>query len=221
LLLGEVHPALDVLAQIAADGTAEAPEALALFLRAADLPRVRHVLGQMTQAIQGAEGRPALRRLIEACGAAGDAQLVPWLMRQLDDPASARITGEALRMITGISIDASSLAGASPGRGSAGLSDDPDDDNVAEDKDADLPWPDAEAFARWWQANGHLFTPGLRYFMGQPPHAMHCVRVLRHGHQRQRMAAAQHLCLLQPGTPLFPVAAPAWRQRRWLDVLEA
>lgn len=221
LLLGQVYPALDVLAEIAAGGTAEAPEALALFLRAADLPRVRYVLGQMTQAVQGARGRPALRRLIEACGTAGDAQLVPWLIRQLDDPASARLTGEALRMITGLSVEASSIAGASTGRGSAGLTDDPDDDNIAEDEDADLPWPDAEAIARWWQANNHLFTPGVRYFMGQPPQAVHCVHVLRHGYQRQRMAAAQHLCLQQPGTSLFPVAAPAWRQQRWLDALEA
>ncbi|RST46400.1 TIGR02270 family protein [Variovorax sp. DXTD-1] len=221
LMLGEAHPALDVLEQMAGGATAEAPEALALFLRAADLPRVRHVLGQMTQAVQGSEGRPALRRLIEACGTAGDAQLVPWLMRQLDDPASARIAGEALRTITGLSVQASSRAGASAGRGSRGLTDDPDDDKVAEDEDADLPWPDVQAIARWWQADGHIFTPGVRYFLGRPPDETHCVRVLRHGHQRQRAAAAQHLCLLQPGTPLFPVAAPAWRQRRWLDAMEA
>lgn len=221
VLLGEAQPALDVLAEIAGGGSAEAPEALALFLRAADLPRARRVLGQMTLSIEGAEGRAALRRLIEACGAAGDVQLVPWLIRQLDDAASARLTGEALRMITGLAVEATSLTGASAGRGSAGLTDDPDDDNVAEDEDAGLPWPDAGAIARWWQDNEHLFTPGLRYFMGQPPHAAHCLRVLRHGHQRQRAAAAQHLCLLQPGMPLFPTTAPAWRQQRWLDALQA
>ncbi len=221
LFLGDSYPAIEVLEEIARGSTPEAAEALALFLRAADLPRARHVLGQMTQAVQGAEGRPALRRLIEACGIAGDAQLVPWLIRQLDDPASSRLAGESLRMITGLSAQASSIAGASPGRASRGLSDDPDDDNVAEDEDADLPWPDAEAIARWWQSEGHVFTPGVRYFMGRPPTADHCVRVLRLGHQRQRAAAAQHLCLAQPGVPLFPVAAPAWRQRRWLDAMVA
>ncbi|SFQ42815.1 TIGR02270 family protein [Variovorax sp. 770b2] len=221
VLLGETHPALGMLQDIAGGATAEAPEALALFLRAADPSRVRDVLGRMTRDVQGAEGRPALRRLIEACGTAGDAQLVPWLIRQLDDPASARIAGEALRTVTGLSVQASSRAGASAGRGSRGLTDDPDDDNVAEDEDADLPWPDAEAIMRWWQADGHVFAPGVRYFLGRPPDMAHCVRVLRHGHQRQRAAAAQHLCLLQPGTPLFPVAAPAWRQRRWLDAMDA
>jgi len=40
--------------------------------------------------------------------------------------------------------------------------------------------------------------------------------VLRTGFQRQRTAAAEWLCLLQPGTPLFNTAAPAWRQQRGL-----
>ena len=41
-------------------------------------------------------------------------------------------------------------------------------------------------------------------------------RLLREGFQRQRIAAAEYLCLLQPGTPLFNTRAPAWRQKRWL-----
>lgn len=41
-------------------------------------------------------------------------------------------------------------------------------------------------------------------------------RLLREGFQRQRIAAAEYLCLLQPGTPLFYTSAPAWRQKRWL-----
>ena len=40
--------------------------------------------------------------------------------------------------------------------------------------------------------------------------------MLREGFQRQRSAAALYLCLLQPGTPLFNTAAPAWRQQRLL-----
>ncbi len=41
-------------------------------------------------------------------------------------------------------------------------------------------------------------------------------RVLREGCQRQRIAAALYLSLLQPGAPLFPTSAPAWRHKRWL-----
>jgi hypothetical protein len=58
---------------------------------------------------------------------------------------------------------------------------------------------------------------GVRVFMGAVPSAAHCTQVLRDGCQRQRAVAARHLCLLNPGTPLFAIAAPAWRQQRQLD----
>jgi len=45
------------------------------------------------------------------------------------------------------------------------------------------------------------------------------VAVLRAGFQRQRVAAALHLSLLDPRAPLFATSAPAWRQRSWLDQL--
>jgi uncharacterized protein (TIGR02270 family) len=97
-----------------------------------------------------------------------------------------------------------------------GPNDDPNDDNVAMDEDDGLPWPDVERISAWWQANGHRFASGTRYFMGEPPSATHCLDVLKNGFQRQRMAAAIYLCLLKPGTPLFNCAAPAWRQQRLL-----
>jgi hypothetical protein len=53
--------------------------------------------------------------------------------------------------------------------------------------------------------------------MGEPPSSAHALKVLREGFQRQRSAAALYLCLLKPGTPLFNIAAPAWRQQRLLD----
>ena len=51
---------------------------------------------------------------------------------------------------------------------------------------------------------------------GELPTPAHCLQVLATGYQRQRLAAAEHLSLLTPGTPLFNVAAPAWRQQRLL-----
>ncbi len=60
--------------------------------------------------------------------------------------------------------------------------------------------------------NRQSFQPGVRYFMSAPVTQAHCRLVLREGYQRQRRAAAQYLCLLAPGTPLFPTAAPAWRR---------
>jgi hypothetical protein len=57
---------------------------------------------------------------------------------------------------------------------------------------------------------------GQRVFMGAPPSPEHCTQVLREGCQRQRAVAARHVCLAKPGTPLFAIAAPAWRQQRQL-----
>jgi len=65
-------------------------------------------------------------------------------------------------------------------------------------------------------AQRQRFQPGVRYFMGEPPTREHCIDVLKNGYQRQRIAAAEYLCLLNPGTPLFNTAAPAWRQQRLL-----
>ena len=97
-----------------------------------------------------------------------------------------------------------------------GPTDNPDDENVEMDPDDGLPWPDPEKIQKWWAANGQRFQPGVRYFMGEPPTREHCIDVLKNGYQRQRIAAAEYLCLLNPGTPLFNTAAPAWRQQRLL-----
>lgn len=52
--------------------------------------------------------------------------------------------------------------------------------------------------------------------MGQPVSPDSCTGVLREGFQRQRVAAALHLALLDAHAPLFATSAPAWRQQRWL-----
>jgi hypothetical protein len=52
--------------------------------------------------------------------------------------------------------------------------------------------------------------------MGDLPSQERALDVLHNGFQRQRAAAAQWLALLRPGSKLFPVRAPARRQKRWL-----
>ncbi len=94
--------------------------------------------------------------------------------------------------------------------------DDPNNPDVSTDEDESLPWPDPLKITTWWNANKPRFREGTRYFLGKPPSRSHCTSVLRDGYQRQRIAAAQYLCLLNPGTPLFNTAAPAWRQQRLL-----
>jgi uncharacterized protein (TIGR02270 family) len=87
------------------------------------------------------------------------------------------------------------------------------------DPDDSLPWPDAAKIQAWWEANSRRFQSGTRYFMGEPLGREPCLTVLKQGYQRQRIAAAHYLCLLQPGTVLFNCAAPAWRQQRLLAKL--
>lgn len=157
-----------------------------------------------------------LRVLVRAIGIAGDTHYVPWLIQQMRDTRRSRLCGESFSLITGLDLEALHLDRATPDDAESSANDDPNDDNVAMDEDDGLPWPDQGKIHAWWQANSSRFRPGTRYFMGQPPTFEHCFSVLRTGFQRQRRHAAEYLCLLRPGTPMFNIAAPAWRQKRLL-----
>jgi uncharacterized protein (TIGR02270 family) len=160
---------------------------------------------------------PANRRLlIQGAGIAGDAHYIPWLIGQMSDEKLTRLAGESFSMIIGLDLAYLDLERRPPEGLEIGPNDDPEDADVEMDQDDGLPWPDAAKIQAWWDANHQSFQPGVRYFMGEPVNPECCRRVLREGFQRQRIAAAQYLCLLQPGTRLFPTAAPARRQARWL-----
>ena len=133
--------------------------------------------------------------------------------------ATGRIAGEAFTLITGADLALLDLERKPPENFESGPNDDPDDPNVDMDPDDGLPWPDVKKVEAWWQANQNRFQKGTRYFMGQPVTKEHCIHVLKTGYQRQRILAAQYLCLLEPGTPLFNTAAPAWRQQRLLAAM--
>jgi uncharacterized protein (TIGR02270 family) len=158
----------------------------------------------------------AIRTLIRAIGVAGNPHFVPWLVDHMNDPMLCRLAGESFSLITGVDFAHLDLERQPPENIDPSPNDDPADDNVAIDEDDSLPWPDPGKIAAWWKSNGSRFTAGARYFVGEPPTAAHCFSVLRNGFQRQRRHAAEYLCLLQPGTPLFNIAAPAWRQQRVL-----
>ena len=160
---------------------------------------------------------PANKRLlIQGAGIAGDAQYLPWLIGQMADDAFARLAGESFSMITGLDLAYLDLDRKPPGDFEAGPTENPEDENVEMDPDDSLPWPDQAKIQQWWAVNGRRFQPGVPYFMGAPVTREHCIQVLKEGYQRQRIAAAEYLCLLTPGTPLFNTRAPAWRQQRWL-----
>jgi uncharacterized protein (TIGR02270 family) len=211
LLLGDRGSSLQVLQGLSAD--AEHPsraEAIDLWLRVVD-PQQGHDLLRLL-----AKEPSMARLLMRAIAAAGDTQFVPWLIRQMHQLPLARKAGETFSMLTGLDLAALDLERKPPEGAEFGPSDDAADGDVALDEDDGLPWPDPQRIEAWWQSRGASFAGGTRHFMGEPVSAAHCLSVLRSGFQRQRAAAAQHLCLLNPGTPLFNVAAPAWRQQRLL-----
>jgi len=170
---------------------------------------------------QAEASAPHKRRMMRLAGWVGDVQVIPWLISLMADDVWARLAGESFSMITGADLALLDIERKPPEGIDFGPNDNPDDDNVAMDEDDSLPWPDQAKVQAWWQANAARFAPGQRYFAGEPPSPAHCMHVLKTKGQRQRIMAAEYLCLLRPGTKLFPVAAPAWRQSRWLVEEEA
>jgi uncharacterized protein (TIGR02270 family) len=166
-----------------------------------------------------AQDRAKIRRLIRGAGLVGDPTYIPWLVDLMTDDKLARLAGEAFSLITGLDLAWLDLERKPPENLESGPNDDPGDANVDMDEDDGLPWPDQERIQGWWDSNSSRFQPGTRYFMGEPLNREACLRVLRDGFQRQRIAAALYLSLLTPGTPLFEWRAPARRQQRELATL--
>lgn len=159
-----------------------------------------------------AQNPGATRLAIQAAGALGSADCVPWLIDRMNDPSLARLAAEAFTQITGADLDREYLRGDKPAGFESGPNDDPDDNNVALDPDENLPWPNVSAVEKWWKRHEKRFAAPVRFFLGQPLSAEILVAALRSGRQRQRAAAALELALCQPGKPMFEVRAPGFRQ---------
>jgi uncharacterized protein (TIGR02270 family) len=209
VLLGERGRALETLAW--SETTSEVPRtrALSLALQAMDQTSAHARLEELAR-------KPEMtRELVCSSGIVGDPAYVPWLMERMIEPQVARLAGEAFSLMTGADLDRLQLWCEPPESPDADVADESNAGPAAE-QDDDLPWPDRRKVEQWWSAHRHGFQNGQRYFMGAPVTWEHSLHVLRTGHQRQRVLAAQYLCLLNPGTPLFNTSAPAWRQQRLL-----
>lgn len=187
--------------------------ALHLFLKTIPLPEAHASLKILAQ------DDANIRSLIQGAGIVGDPHYVPWLIKQMENTKLSRLAGESFSFITGLDLAYLDLDRDAPKDIDLGPNDDPADDDVAMDEDDNLPWPDPEKLQTWWNVNKPSFSSGERYFMGKRVAREHCLQVLKEGYQRQRIAAAQYLCLLESGSQLFPTSAPAWRQQRWLSKL--
>jgi len=214
VLMGRRESQLDALLALVAQPGPFQDRSLRLALRAADLKTGHEFLRAMART-------PAqTRTVIEGAGIVGDPHYMPWLIKQMDDLMLCRLAGQSFSMITGLDLAYLDLDRKPPEDAELIPNDNPADASVDMDPDDGLPWPDPVKISAWWAANSARFSAGVRYFMGAPPTREHCIEVLKNGFQRQRMAAALYLCLLNPGTPLFNTAAPAWRQQRWLSTLQ-
>lgn len=212
LLLGDRAEALSALESLALGDGDFREHALHLLMLSTEFQRGRSIVRRIAQGAQPDAAHK--RRVIRACGLLGDAQFVPWLIETMADEVQARIAGESFTFITGADLAALDLERKPPENPPGGPSDDPDDDNVDLDDDDSLPWPDQVLVQRWWASNAERIPVEARSFMGAAVTPARAAEVLREGTQRQRMAAAVHACLVQPGTVLFPVCEPSWRQQR-------
>jgi uncharacterized protein (TIGR02270 family) len=210
ILLGDRASGLETLADLALKPGQRQLQALQLALQANEAKAGHELLLRLG-------GIPnAMRLRILGSGHIGDPRYVPWLIDRMAEPAVARIAAEAFVNITGADFNLDQLESLPLEEFEEGPTEDPDDENVELPEDIALPWPNVERIQHWWQANSGRFLTGQRYFLGEPISAPPCTRILHEGFQRQRIAAALYLSLLQPGSPLFPTSAPAWRQERWL-----
>ncbi len=158
------------------------------------------------------------RMVIQAVGLLGDPLSLPWLIQQMQDVPQARVAGEAFSLITGVDLALLDLERRDTPDYDAGPNDDPTDTNVALNDDENLPWPDPNLVEAWWQREKDVYHNGTGYFLGQPIGEQGYRQALIQAQQRQRRVAAHGLARFRPTEVLFPVAAPAWRQRALLKV---
>lgn len=137
----------------------------------------------------------------------------PGVLQRPPIAAIVRLAGEVSSTITGADFTARSLECPRLGGLQSGPTDNPEDEGVALDQDADLPWPNAQRVVQCRATRFAQWPSGARRFMGAASGVRHCEQVLRDETQRQRAVAAWQRSLLRPGTMLFPIAAPAWCQQ--------
>ena len=212
-LLGNRSRALNVLSGFATRTHPFRRSALELALKAMSLPDAHHLLRALAQ-------DPAnIRWLVMGVGIVGDPHYLSWLIKQMENPALARLAGEAFCLMTGIDLARQNLEGKPPQPGED-RQEDLTDENVGMDEDDHLPWPDTTKMHAWWNSSQNRFQAGTRYFMGQVSSIEHCRQVLRNASQRQRASSALTLAMLQPGVPLFATDAPVPWQQRWLSGMD-
>ena len=135
------------------------------------------------------------REALVLAAAWGDPQVLPWVVGRLHDPATTRLAGWVVTMISGIDLVEEDLSLAIDD--DDGVTDDPENPQVEPDPDHQLPWPDVVAVE---QRLARLNLPaGVRHLAGRPLDPEACAAILADGQQPQRWAAAVELVRVQGG----------------------
>ena len=158
------------------------------------------------------------RLSIFGMGLLGNPRSIEPLIQLMYDPELARVAGEAFSFITGVDLDYEDLNQDAPEGVELGPNDDPKDGNVAMDVDEDLPWPNPQLIAGWWQQNKNRFDPNKKYILGREESVAQYKNVLITGTQKQRAFAALVIAAHQQNQPIFNVYGPAKRQMQLLGI---
>jgi uncharacterized protein (TIGR02270 family) len=133
---------------------------------------------------------------------AGLPDMIPLLIDWMKRPEYAQLAAEAFSFITGadfieddLDLDPQEIAGGVKKR----LKEDRKQDPWTQAYEEDLPWPDPEAVAAWWEQNQHHFQPETRYLAGKTLTEDNLRQVAEDGTQPQRHQAALVLRLYHAG----------------------
>jgi uncharacterized protein (TIGR02270 family) len=153
------------------------------------------------------------RLAVIGAGIQGDPASIPWLLEQMSNPELQRLAADAFQTVTGADFVMDRLRNGAPPRPSV-----PEDSgaDASADPDEDLTWPAPKAIRQWWTERREKFSPGARYLLGKPLTNEWLHEVLVLGQQHQRTGAALELAIRTPGSPLFEVRAPGFRQEEML-----
>ncbi|MFV9615439.1 MAG: TIGR02270 family protein [Gammaproteobacteria bacterium] len=145
--------------------------------------------------------------IIKATAILGDPHAVPWLIQQMNQSLSARLSGLSFSLITGIDLEQHKLDKETEVKFKDNPEGEIEDD--AENEDSDLPWPEPSSVQAFWQQHGHNLQLGQRYFLGRSITSESLNQAIEIGNQLQRGDAALKLAMLESNTILLNIASPA------------
>jgi len=138
-----------------------------------------------------------------------------------EDPATARIAGEAFGAITGLVIAPPYQAVETEPEEPVPLEEERLDADLAAGPETDLPLPDAFGVESWWGRARPGFDPAVRYLGGKPRDAEAVSEALRGGPARRRHALALELEIRSKGALRLGTRRWARQQRPLPDGLRS